>query len=375
MYRSQKLESLGILAGGVAHDFNNLLMGIQGRASLMMLDAGGSQARIEHLEAIEEYVRSATDLTRQLLGFARGGKYDVKPADMNRVLEHSARMFGRTKKEIRIRKRLQPGLWTVEIDRRQIEQVLLNLYVNAWHAMPGGGDLVIRTENRELDADLAAPRDLLPGRYVVTSVEDTGVGMDAATLERIFDPFFTTKGMGRGTGLGLASAYGIVQNHAGNIIVESKPGKGTTFSIFLPASGKTISETEEGNERPVRGSEDLLLVDDEEMVRKVGRQMLERLGYRVLVAESGPEALSVFREQGGRIGAVILDMIMPDMGGEETFRRLKEIDPGVRVLLCSGYSLDGQAREILDQGCRAFIQKPFDITDLSLQVRAVLDAP
>ncbi len=374
VFRSQKLESLGILAGGVAHDFNNLLMGIQGRASLLMLEAGITRTQMEHARAIEEYVQSATDLTRQLLGFARGGKYDVRPADMNAVLDHSAHLFGRTKKEIRIRKHLQPDLWNVDIDQRQIEQVLLNLFVNAWHAMPGGGDLGLRTENRELNPERAAARDLPPGRYVAVLVADTGVGMDQATMERIFDPFFTTKGMGRGTGLGLASAYGIMQNHGGRIEVQSAIGRGTTFVLFLPASREAVVEDEPGRQAPLRGTETLLLVDDEEMIREVGRRMLESLGYEVLVAENGPEGLSLYRSRGDTIGMVILDMIMPIMGGGKTFRRLKEIDPDVRVLLCSGYSMDGQAREILDQGCMGFIQKPFDTAEISRQVRAVLDA-
>jgi|GEM_PF-3684692 len=373
MFRAQKLESLGILAGGVAHDFNNLLMGIQGRASLMMLDADGSPRHVEHLRAIEEYVQSATDLTRQLLGFARGGKYEVRPADMNEVMDHSAALFGRTKKEIRLRRHFQPGLWSVDIDRRQIEQVLLNLYVNAWHAMPGGGDLVLKTENRELDEAGASPRGLRPGRYVKASVTDTGVGMDEATLGRIFDPFFTTKGMGRGTGLGLASAYGIIQNHGGCIRVRSEIGKGTVFSIFLPASDEAVALDEPEEEKPVRGTETILLVDDEPMILEVGGRMLESLGYRVVAAGSGPEALSMYRGHAGTVGMVILDMIMPGMGGGETFGRLKEMDPGVRVLLCSGYSVDGQARTILDQGCKGFIQKPFNLIELSKKVREALD--
>ena len=375
MFRAQKLESLGILAGGVAHDFNNLLMGVQGRASLMLMNAIDSEKHIEHLKAIEEYVQSATDLTRQLLGFARGGKYHVQTADMNEILAHSADMFGRTKKEIRIQPRFEPNLWTVEIDRRQIEQVLLNLFVNAWQAMPAGGDLQLRTENIFLDEEKAATFRIRPGRYVRTQVADTGIGMDEATRKQIFDPFFTTKKMGRGTGLGLASAYGIVKHHDGALDVQSDVGKGSTFLIYLPASDKEVARGDR-SEQPIQGgTETVLLVDDEAMILDVGRELLTQLGYHVLVAGSGREALDVYAHAGETIHLVILDMIMPNMSGRQTFDALKKRDPGVKVLLCSGYSLDDQARTILHRGCNGFIQKPFAAHELSRKVRSILDNP
>jgi signal transduction histidine kinase/ActR/RegA family two-component response regulator len=375
MFRAQKLESLGILAGGVAHDFNNLLMGVQGRASLMLMNRKDSETHVGHLKAIEEYVQSATGLTRQLLGFARGGKYHVETADMNEVLAHSADLFGRTKKEIRIRTCFEPEPWAVEIDRRQMEQVLLNLFVNAWQAMPGGGDLLLETENVLLDDETARSFQIHPGRYVRIEVTDTGTGMDDSTRERIFDPFFTTKKMGRGTGLGLASAYGIVKHHDGALDVQSEVGKGSTFLIYLPACDKEVIRNERPEETALRGTETVLLVDDESMILDVGRQLLTELGYRVLVAGSGQEALDVYKRSGETIRLVILDMIMPNMSGRQTFEALKAFDPGVNVLLCSGYSLDGQARSILRRGCNGFIQKPFDVRELSRKLRGILDEP
>jgi two-component system cell cycle sensor histidine kinase/response regulator CckA len=373
MFHAQKLESLGLLAGGVAHDFNNLLMGIQGHASLMLDDRDTPQPNIEHIQAIEEYVNRAAELTQQLLGFARGGKYDVKPADINAVLDHSAQMFGRTKKEISIHTDFAPDLRPVEIDRRQMEQVFLNLFVNAWHAMPGGGKLIITTTNVFLDEAYVEPHGVVPGRYVKISVTDTGTGIDEATLKKIFDPFFTTREMGRGTGLGLAMVYGIVKNHEGLVAVHSEVGKGSTFTICLPVSNEEIVPETTDEERKLPGSETVLLVDDEAMITEVGEKMLAKLGYRVYAARGGKEAVELFRKNHKDIKLVIMDMIMPDMSGGETFDRLREIQSDVMVLLSSGYSLDAQAQAILNRGCKGFIQKPFNMNDLSREIRKIFD--
>ena len=371
-HAAQKLESIGTLAGGIAHDFNNLLMGILGHASLLLSDATVFPHMVDHLKGIEGYVKDAADLTKQLLGFARGGKFEVEPTDINRLIQKQNRMFGRTKKEIRIREKYGDDIRTVEIDRGQIEQVILNLYVNAWQAMPGGGDLFVETENTELDNADGGFVGAIPGEYVKITITDTGVGMDESTRRRIFDPFFTTKEMGRGTGLGLASAYGIIKNHGGMIDVTSERGRGTTFCIYLPVSDKAVHEETVTPLEIVRGAESILLVDDEPVIIDVGEQLLKKLGYRVMTARSGREAIDIYREWKDRIDLVILDMIMPDMDGEKTFDRLKAIEPNIRVLLSSGYSLDGKARAILDRGCNGFIQKPFHLNALSEKIRETL---
>ncbi len=373
--QAQKMDAIGTLAGGIAHDFNNLLMGIQGHTSLMLTDSDPSHPFYVHLKGIEEYVKSAADLTRQLLGFARGGKYEAKPVDLNDLIDKSAQLFGRTKKEIVIHKKLQPGLWTVVADRQQIEQVLINIYVNAWQAMPAGGQLYLQTDNVLLDGSYVKPFLIQQGNYVKISITDTGIGMDETIKQKIFEPFFTTKEVGRGTGLGLASAYGIIKNHHGLINVYSEKHKGTTFTIYLPASTQAPVQEKTMASAYRTGSETILLVDDEEIILEVGRQMLTKLGYTSHTAGSGQKALQLYRTHAEKFDLVILDMIMPDMNGGQTFDLLKKINPQVKVLLSSGYSINGEASEILKRGCTGFIQKPFNLLELSQKIREVLGAP
>ncbi len=373
LQQAQKMEAMGTLAGGIAHDFNNLLMGIQGRTSLMLMGSDSPRSYVEHLKGIEDYVKSAADLTNQLLSFAMGGKYQVKTTDLNLLIKNQNRMFGRTKKEIHIQEKFAETLWTVEVDQGQIEQMLLNIYVNAGQAMPGGGDLFILTENVIIDENYIKPYRVEPGRYAKISITDSGVGMDETTSQRIFDPFFTTKEMGRGTGLGLASAYGIVKNHDGFINVYSEKGEGTTFNIYFPASEKAAAKEQEIAGELVRGTETVLLVDDEDMIIEVGQGIIESLGYEVWIAKSGKEAIEIYNQNLDRIDLVILDMIMPGMGGRETYDNLKALNPYVKVLLSSGYSINAQAAEILNRGCNDFIQKPFNVTDLSKKIREILD--
>ena len=371
--QAQRLEALGTLAGGIAHDFNNLLMGIQGNISLALFHKNESHPDYEKLKAVEEYIRNGAELTKQLLGLARGGKYEVRPIDLNGIIKKSSDMFGRTKKEISIHSKSQEKIWTVEADQGQIEQVLLNLYINAWQAMPQGGELFITTKNATLDDYYASLNGIDPGKYVQVSVRDTGMGIDSSNQEKIFDPFFTTKQRGRGTGLGLAASYGIIKNHGGILNVQSEKGKGTTFNIYLPSSEKEVLVEKESGEDAKAGSGIILLVDDEDMIIRVGRQMLEALGYQVIEARSGKEAVEVYRENQDRIQVIILDVIMPDMDGSETFDLLKEIDPDVKVLLASGYSIDGKAGEILERGCHGFIQKPFDLNNLSTVINEIVE--
>ena len=373
LQHTQKFEAIGTLAGGIAHDFNNLLMGIQGRASLMSVDLEPSHPDSEHIKAIEDYIRSATDLTKQLLGFAQGGKYEVRPIDINELLLESATMFGRTKKEIRIHTKLQNPPPVVAADLRQIEQVLLNLYVNAWQAMPDGGELYLETKIVTLDDVYCKPYQAKSGRYANVSVTDTGIGMDKSICQRIFDPFFTTKEKARGTGLGLSSAYGIIKNHAGIIAVYSEVGQGTTFNIYLPVSNEEAYRDVPTETELVKGSETVLIVDDEEMVIKVAQAMLEKLGYRVVVAKDGEQAVDTVKRKGDDIDLVILDLIMPGIKGDKAFDLIHEIQPAMPVILSSGYSLNGQAHDIMQRGCNGFIQKPFNIFELSQKVRKILD--
>jgi two-component system cell cycle sensor histidine kinase/response regulator CckA len=370
---AEKMEAIGTLAGGIAHDFNNLLQGIQGYVSLSLLNLDPAHPNYERFKRIEAQVQSGADLTSQLLGFARGGRYESKPTDMNDIIEKTSSMFGRTKKEIAIRRKYGKELWSVEVDRGQMEQVFVNLYVNAWQAMPGGGEIYLETENVLLEDEKTLPFSVKPGKYVKITVADTGIGIDEKTRVRIFEPFFTTKEMGRGIGLGLASVYGIIKGHQGMINVYSEPGHGTVFTIYLPASEKEVVKEKTAATEIVRGTETILLVDDEKVVVEVSRELLESMGYKVYAAGSGQEGIAVYMEKRNKIDLIILDMIMPGISGGETFDRLREIDAGVKVLLSSGYSLNGEAQHIMDRGCNGFLQKPFQIEKLSRKIREMLE--
>lgn len=371
LLQAQKMEAIGTLAGGVAHDFNNLLLVIQEYVSLMLLDIGSSHRYYRYLKTIEAQVLSGADLTGQLLGFASGKKFVVKPTNMNDIIQKTSSMFWRTKKEISIFYGYGKDLWTVAVDRGKMEQLFVNLYVNAWQAMPGGGEINIKTENIYLDNKQAFPLAIKEGKYVRISVADTGTGMDESTKKRIFDPFFTTKE--KGTGLGLATVYAIVKGHEGMINVYSEPSRGTTFNIYLPVSDREVVAQETVDGTDLKGVETILLVDDEKMVLDVTKELLESLGYRIYVAQGGREAITVYMEKKKQIDLVILDVIMPGISGGETFDRLREINPEIRVLLSSGYSINGEAQKILNRGCNGFLPKPFRMRELAQNVRKMLD--
>ncbi len=372
LQQAQRMESIGTLAGGIAHDFNNLLMGILGHTSLMLLDIDSSHPHHEKLKVIEKQVQSGVKLTRQLLGYARQGRYEAKPINLNQLVRETSETFGRTRKEITIQQEFSEDLYAIEADQGQIEQVLLNLYVNAADAMPRGGNLILKTVHATHEDIKDKVYDPQPGKYALLTVTDTGTGMDKKTLKRIFEPFFTTKEMGRGTGLGLASVYGIIKGHDGYITVASKKGRGTTFSIYLPATEKKVRKAVKSSDRFIKDTGTVLLVDDEEIILEVGRELLETIGYRVLTAKDGKEAVEVYKKKRDEIDIVLLDMVMPNMGGGETYDRLKEINPDIKVVLLSGYAIDGEAAEIVERGCNGFIQKPFNVAKLSEKIGKIL---
>ncbi|MDF1563250.1 MAG: ATP-binding protein [Deltaproteobacteria bacterium] len=371
--QAQKMEAVGTLAGGMAHDFNNLLMGIQGRVSLLHARKDVPEGALTHLSVIEEHIESAAGLTRQLLGLARGGKYQPAVTDLNQLVQRSLELFARTHKSLTPVLDLQEDLWSARVDRHQLEQVLLNLLLNGWQAMPEGGELAVRTRNLELDADHAAAMDLGAGVYVCIAVVDTGVGMTEEVRRRIFEPFFTTREQERGTGLGLASAYGIVRNHGGAVEVESAPGEGSTFRVLVPAEPEEepVQRKEVAEELP-GGSETILVIDDEALILSSIQPLLEMLGYRTLTASSGRAALELLEADPARVDLIILDMVMPGLDGPATFERIRQIPCEARVLLSSGYSVEQSTAALMEQGC-AFLQKPYRIEELARKLREQLD--
>ena len=372
IWQHQKMEAIGTLAGGIAHNFNNLLMNIMGLTGLILAGIDGENPAHADLKLIEQEVVKGSALTKQLLSLGRGGVFAPKPIDLNALIDKAAGLFCRTRSGVAITRKLAPDLPPVEADPGQMEQVMLNLLVNAWQAMSRQGDMTLASEAVTLSEAFCESYKRRPGRYVHLSLTDTGKGMDEATLARIFEPFFTTKDVGQGTGLGLATVYAIIKHHRGIIRVDSQPGQGTTFHIFLPVSAKAAVAEPTRDDAVLRGSGTVLLVDDEDGIRMVAGRILQQLGYQVLSAASGLQALEIYRQERDRIDLVILDMLMPGMGGAETFQELQGIDPGVRVLLSSGYSLDGEAQQVMAAGARGFIQKPYRLAVLSHKVAEIL---
>lgn len=371
--QSERMQALGTLAGGIAHDFNNLMMGIQGRTSLMLQMTSSAQPHHEHLQSISQYIDTATHLTTQLLGLTRGGRYEVQPIDINEVLRQQVVLFGRTRKEITIAESYGQAIQTAEVDRNQIIQVIWNLFINAGHAMPSGGLLEVKTKTITIKSqDTSHGEDVRAGDYVAIMIKDSGTGMDEETARKAFDPFFTTKAKDRGTGLGLASVYGIIKNHKGHIKLTSTLGAGTTVTILLPASSQEPVRTENHEPGLVGGSGMILLIDDEDIVREVGSEMLKSLGYSTRVAANGEEGAELYQMHKDDISLIILDMIMPTMSGKQTYQKLKEINGEVKVMLASGYSQDGDIENLLSKGCNGFIQKPFSLEKLSHELKKIL---
>lgn len=369
--QSRKLEAIGTFAAGIAHDFNNILGGILGGLSLLELKAGHDSANHEDIVAMQAMVKRGAELTKQLLGFARRSGGQASPVDFASVVTESSDLFACTRKDIRVKLEVASDLQAVLMDHTQIEQVMLNLLANAGHAMQKGGSLLIHAENVELCKGQATAHGVARGHFVKLVVSDTGVGMDSITKERLFEPFFTTRAAGEGTGLGLASVYGIVKNHGGIVKVESELGKGTAFTILLPATDCEVAS----QVCPVKlhhGTGTVLMVDDEEQLVKVYTRVLERIGYKTLTASGGKQAIDLVRQYGNEISLVILDMVMPDMSGCQTYDEIQKVVPGLKVLLATGLVSGGLAEEMMAHGCNGFLEKPFDAATLSAKVQEVM---
>jgi PAS domain S-box-containing protein len=379
LHQSRKMEAIGTLAGGIAHDFNNLLQAINGYTQMMLLDKQEDDRDYPNLKAIHDAGVRAAQLVSQLLLFSRKVETEKKPVELNQTVEQIRRILERTiPKMIDIELHLGGRLWNVNVDPVQIEQILLNLGTNAADAMPDGGKLVIETENIVLDKEKShVPLGIKDGNYVLLSVSDSGHGMDQETVEHIFEPFYTTKEIGQGTGLGLASVYGIVKSHDGHITCYSEVGMGTTFKIYLPAVESLDTDGYKDMDRlpplPQGGTETLLVVDDEEPILDFALQVLAKFGYTVLTASSGEEALDVYSGKRDEIDLVITDIGMPGMGGHRCLQELIRINPDVKVIIASGYSINGQIKKSLDQGAAGYVGKPYKLSDLLDTIRAVLD--
>jgi PAS domain S-box-containing protein len=378
LQEAQKMEAVGTLAGGIAHDFNNLLQAILGYADLLRLRKGKDEPRSRELQEIISASKRGAELTQQLLTFSRRVESKLRPTDLNLGIENTRKIFARTlPKMIEIDLLLSDNLSFVNADPGQMEQILMNLAVNAKDAMPDGGKLTIKTGNVILDEEYCRTHpEAIPGEYVLLEVSDTGHGMAEETLKHIFDPFFTTKGLAEGTGLGLAMVYGIVKSHNGYITCTSDFGTGTTFKIYLPAV-----EQEEKPEMVVEkdlcrgGTETILLVDDEGFVRDVARQILTEFGYTVIVANDGESALQLYEQERGRVDLVILDLIMPGIGGRKCLEKLLKINPKAKIVVASGFSTIEPIKETVEAGAKGFIGKPYEMKGFLKVVREVLDKP
>lgn len=377
----RKMEAIGVLAGGISHDFNNLLMALQGHLSLMGVNSNQPEKIKDHIRQMNRLIETAAEITGSLLGFARGGKYQVEPLDINQVVNMALTVFQPEEKKIVIEKRIGPDLYKINGDRSQLEQVLLNLLVNGSQAMVDGGTLTIETRNMTIEDTNCFHFEVKPGAYVEISVQDTGIGMDQTILKKIFDPFFSTKMLEntKGRGLGLSTVFGIVKNHGGFITVESKKNAGSIFKVALPGLAPVDAEpVEEDNDTfdlMPRGGETVLIVDDEDDVLEVGVNLLDALGYQVLQARNGRECLDLITEHPGEITLVILDLIMPVMDGRETFYQIQKLAPDIKMLISSGTRLDEETKMMLRDGCHSFLQKPFSMDRLSRVMREMLDKP
>jgi nitrogen-specific signal transduction histidine kinase/ActR/RegA family two-component response regulator len=376
---SQKMEAIATLAGGIAHQFNNALTPIIGNIDLLQMDHAEDDDLMDGLNRIKASARRMAQLTSQLLAYARGGKYHAQVLSMADFISDTIRLTEHTlQSDVRVETDLLPGVSDINADLIQMQMVLSGLIANANEAMEGPGRIRIAAADKDLAPNFMTRHGLRPGPYVCLSVEDTGKGMDQETQERIFDPFFTTHFLGRG--LGMSAVYGIVKNHGGAIEVASALGKGTTIRIYLPAvraerKGRSTTGDRKHVVEPDGLKGTILVIEDEEMIMDLARSMLERLGYRVLEADTGKEAVEIAQSFEGEIDLALLDIKLPDMSGNQVYPLIMEQRPGLKVVVCSGYSIDGPAQEILDAGAEGFMQKPFSLPSMSEKVRSVLAGP
>ncbi len=373
--QAQKMESLGLLAGGIAHDFNNMLAGISGYAQLCLSQVNQGDVLYENLNHIREIAKRATRMTRQLLAFSRQQTLDLRDINLNTVISHLLDFIGKILVErIDLEFVADPALKAVYADPTQIEQVVMNLCINACDAMPSGGKLLIKTRNVLLDETRAEGyQNVRPGSYVLLTVADTGVGMDEQVRERVFEPFFTTKETGKGTGLGLSVVHGVIVQHHGFITVDSEIGKGTTFNIYLPAVDRVAvhSEIEEG-QIVQGGTETILVVEDDPDVRVLMEDVLREYGYSLITAHNGEEGLKLFEQHAASIALVIADLMMPRMKGKELYEHIRSLSPTTRFLFISGYRADQLGQGFVLDKSVEFLEKPFDLDKLAATIRKVI---
>ncbi len=376
LFQAQKMESIGTLAGGIAHDFNNILTVVLGFSELLLSGKDERDQSYQDLQKINQAARNGADLVRSILAFGRKADISLRSLDLNHEVKQIKKLLGRTiPKMIEIELNLGREIPRVNADPVQIEQMLLNLAVNASHAMADGGKLTIETQRVTLDEEYSRLNfGATSGEYTMLSVSDTGHGMDQETLSHIFEPFFTTKETGEGTGLGLAMVYGLVKQHGGYITCYSEPGEGTTFKIYFPAVEMEMNpDVAKTGIMPAFGTETILLVDDEESIRALGKRILEKSGYTVITAADGREALNVYESEKDKISLVILDLMMPVMGGKQCLEEILKIEPQVKIIIASGFAASGQTKEVLDSGAKASVRKPYEMKQMLQTVRKVLD--
>ncbi len=372
----QKFEAIGRLSGGIAHDFNNMIGAVLGWAELGYEEAGPGTKLRERFKKIREQSNRAAKLTSQLLAFGRRQVLQPSKVNLNVFIQEEMNFLGKVIGEnIDVRTECSPDLRVIHADPTQLQQVFMNLCLNARDAMPAGGQLTIETKNVTIDEDFCRINvHATPGRYVSFSVTDTGTGMDAVTVDHIFEPFFTTKELGRGTGLGLATVYGIVKQHHGFIFVDTEPGKGSSFRVYFPAEAGTHEPREPSNgEKALKGTETILLAEDHDGLRESVQEMLQSLGYRVISAFDGKKAIALFEENVKQIDLVVMDVVMPSKSGLEAYREMSAVRPEIAVIFTSGYAAEaGNLSALLEKGVM-FLQKPYDVSKLSQMIRNALD--